>query len=555
MKKDLLKKVAICVALFSMTLLCSACNGNTPDSPQEPPVENPEDTPEEEPEDKPEDNPEDKPQISDQGWEKAEEAIVNMGLGWNLGNTLDSRGDNGHDGGDWEYWENFWGQSTTTPELMQMLKDAGYGAVRVPVTWGIHMDANGRVHPNWMNRVKEIVGYVLDAGMYCILNVHHDTGDYEGVWLEASMRKYEANKERYEGLWKQIAETFKEYDHRLLFESYNEMLDERHSWCFSTFAGGYNAEEAADAYKAINSYAQSFVDVVRATGGNNAGRNLIVNTYGASCGSGTWNPHLIDPLVEMKLPTDVVEGHLLFEVHTYPDITNLENAKSEVTSMIANLKKYLVAKGAPVIIGEWGSGGESEFTIESKSAFIYDFVKQAKAADMGIFYWMGISDGMARQLPAFSDPEYAMAMLKAYHGDDYTVDLPTMDSMDYSYVVTYKDRWSEVHLCDHTISLDEYKGVKVELESKPADGVLSIKVYGESEGKEQYNGVSSAEVEVMFDRAIVGDEVRRVTLQCGVSEETKTTIKRAVLIKQDGTEEEQIPSVFWGCIVGLQVNN
>ena len=547
MKKDL-KQFILCMALGMMTCLLTACGGdNSIKEPEKPEVE--------QPTDKPSDDPQDTPEYNDNGWEKADEAIKNMGLGWNLGNTHDSRDDNGHDGGDWEYWENYWGQSTTTPELMQMLKDAGYGAVRVPVTWGIHMDANGKVHPNWMNRVKQVVDYVLDAGMYCIVNVHHDTGEYENVWLLASMRKFNENQARYEGLWKQIAETFKEYDHRLLFESYNEMLDERRSWCFSTFAGGYDAKEAADAYKAINSYAQSFVDVVRATGGNNVGRNLIVNTYGACNGGGTWNPHLIDPLVEMKLPTDVVENHLIFQVHTYPDITNLDNAKAEVSSMIANLKKYLVTKGAPVIIGEWGSGGESQFTVESKSAFIYDFVKQAKAADMGIFYWMGITDGMARQLPAFSDSEYAMAMLKAYHGDDYTVDLPTMESMDYSYVVTYKDRWSEAHLCDHTISLDEYKGVKVELDSKPANGVLSIKVYGQEEGKEQYSGVTSSEAEVLFDRDVLGDEVRRVTLQCCVAEEVKTVIKRAVLIKHDGTEEEQIPSVFWGCIINLLNNN
>ena len=544
MKKDL-KQFILCMALGMMTCLLTACGGdNSIKEPEKPEVE--------QPTDKPSDDPQDTPEYNDNGWEKADEAIKNMGLGWNLGNTLDSRDDNGHDGGDWEYWENYWGQSTTTPELMQMLKDAGYGAVRVPVTWGIHMDANGKVHPNWMNRVKQVVDYVLDAGMYCIVNVHHDTGEYENVWLLASMRKFNENQARYEGLWKQIAETFKEYDHRLLFESYNEMLDERRSWCFSTFAGGYDAKEAADAYKAINSYAQSFVDVVRATGGNNVGRNLIVNTYGACNGGGTWNPHLIDPLVEMKLPTDVVENHLIFQVHTYPDITNLDNAKAEVSSMIANLKKYLVTKGAPVIIGEWGSGGESQFTVESKSAFIYDFVKQAKAADMGIYYWMGISDATARQLPAFNEPEYALAMLKAYHGDDYSPELPTMDNMEYDYVVTYNALWSEANLCNQEFSLDNYKGIKIELGEKPQNGTLNIKVYGESEGDEQYSSVADAESVLTFDKTILGEDVRRITLQCMVDAQVKATIKRVVLIKTDDTEEVQTPSVFWGCSIDLQ---
>ena len=547
MKKDL-KQFILCMALGMMTCLLTACGGDAP-------IEEPEKPEVEQPTDKPSDDPQDTPEYNDNGWEKADEAIKNMGLGWNLGNTLDAYDYNqewSNDPANWRAWETCWGQPVTSPELLQMIKNAGFGAVRVPVTWKGHLDAKGKVDATWMSRVKEVVDYVLDAGMYCIVNVHHDTGADESAWLVASMNKYNENKALYEGLWKQIAETFIGYDHRLLFESYNEMLDERRSWCFSTFAGGYNAEEAADAYKAINSYAQSFVNVVRATGGNNVGRNLIVNTYGACNGGGTWNQHLIDPLVEMKLPTDVVENHLMFEVHTYPDITNLDNAKAEVESMIANLKKHLVAKGAPVIIGEWGSGGESEFTIESKSTFIYDFVKQVKAADMGIYYWMGLSDGVTRQLPAFNEPEYAMAMLKAYHGDSYSVELPTMDNVAYDYVVTYNTLWSEANVCDQEFSLDNYQAIKIELGEKPQNSTLNIKVYGENEGDEQYASASDTENVLTFDKAILGETVRRITLQCIVDTQVKATIKRVVLIKHDGTEVLQTPSVFWGCSIDLQ---
>lgn len=531
------------LGMLSLALFFSACSSDNPQ-------EEPEKEPEVEQPDPPAPSPE--PDEDNMEWENAEAVIQGMGIGWNLGNTLDAHDFNDpHDGGDWKYWETYWGQSETTPELMYMLKKAGYGTIRVPVTWGIHMDANGQVNSNWMNRVKQVVEYVLNAGMYCILNVHHDTGADEKAWLVASMKEYKAQKARYEGLWKQIAETFQGYGPRLLFESYNEMLDERRSWCFATFNGGYDATVAADAYEAINCYAQSFVDVVRATGGNNAKRNLIVNTYGACNGVGTWNEHLIDPLVMMKLPKDIVENHLLFEIHTYPNIDNLSAAKAEVAGMITNLKKHLVDKGAPVIIGEWGNSSDNP-SLTNKVAFISDFVRQVKAAGMGMCYWMGITDGIARQVPAFSEPECARAMLQAYHGNTFEPELPSMDAMNFNYVVTYKQQWSEVHLCSENISLNDYIGVKVELDGAPANGALSVKIYGETEGTEQYVSVAGNSQEVTFDKSRLGNKVRRVTLQCSLASEYSVTIKRAALIRKDGTEEIQTPTTFWGCDVVLR---
>ena len=111
----------------------------------------------------------------------------------------------------------------------------------------------------------------------------------------AKATNYTANKARYEKLWQQIAEEFRNYDQHLLFEAYNEMLDAQSSWNFA---------QTSTAYDAINNYAQSFVNIVRATGGNNAKRNLIINDYGASSGSGTWSTKLQDPLKQMKIPDD-----------------------------------------------------------------------------------------------------------------------------------------------------------------------------------------------------------------------------------------------------------
>ena len=381
-------------------------------------------------------------------FESAREAVDNMRIGWNLGNTLDSN--SGDTLNMWiEHWtdrtpaayEKAWGQTVVKPELMKLFKEAGFNAIRVPVTWYPHLEAKfqfttssnsywypwkddlgTKVQTAWMQRVKQIVDYVISQGMYCILNIHHDTGAANTAWLIADEGVFAAQRYRYEAIWKQIAEVFKDYDERLLFEGYNEMLDVKRSWCFASFAaeGRYNATIAKSAYNAINAYAQSFVDVVRATGGNNAQRNLIVSTYGACDGNGTWNNHLLDPLKQMKLPNDPAgQGHLIFEVHSYPDVSNLSSAKSALPTTINNIKTHLVAKGAPVIFGEWGTSTENAYTNKRSNllAFAQYFVEQTKQAGMGTFYWMGLSDGADRDKPAFTQPDLVDAIVKGYYGE------------------------------------------------------------------------------------------------------------------------------------------
>lgn len=390
--------------------------------------------------------------VQAQTFESATEAVKNMRIGWNLGNTLDSN--SGGIANMWiEAWtqrqpkdyETAWGQPVTKPELLAMMKDAGFNAIRVPVTWYPHMEATfssvkwdnatqkltpwdiqyddigTQIQSVWMQRVHEVVDYVINQGMYCILNVHHDTGDATTAWLKADMEVYNKEKDRFEEIWRQIAEEFKDYDEHLLFEGYNEMLDSYGSWCFASFntSSKYDAKVASSAYQAINSYAQSFVNAVRATGGNNAQRNLIVNTYGACCGSGTWNTHLSEPLTQMTLPTDAASNHLLFEVHSYIDIKNLSNAKSEVNQMMNSVKTNLASKGAPVIFGEWGTSTDKGYENyrQNMLAFARYFVEQAKAKGMGTFYWMGLSDGDSRSVPEFNQPDLVDAIVKGYYGD------------------------------------------------------------------------------------------------------------------------------------------
>lgn len=391
-------------------------------------------------------------QVLAQEFETATSAVKNMRVGWNLGNTLDAN--SGSTTNMWiEKWsqrktsdyETAWGQPVTTEALIKMFKDAGFNAIRVPVTWYPHMGVENnelnwdidswtptKVDEKWMARVKEIVDYVINNGMYCIINVHHDTGDATTAWIRANTANYNKYKDTFEDLWTQIATEFKDYDEHLLFEGYNEMLDSYGSWCFASFAapGKYNADSAADSYKAVNLYAQSFVDAVRATGGNNSYRNLIINSYCASNGSGNWNEHLLEPLKNLEYPKDEAKNHIAFQVHYYPNMNNLSWTMTECATMLSDIKKYLQNR-APVIFGEWGTtndhvkdeNGEyvdDYFTSykQNKVNFAKYFVEECKKAGIATFYWMMLSDREDRQNLKWTMPDLKDAIIKGYYGND-----------------------------------------------------------------------------------------------------------------------------------------
>ena len=487
-------------------------------------------------------------------FESAKDAVKNMGLGWNLGNTLDAN-DATKTWKTTEEHETCWGQPVTTPELLKMMKEAGFGAIRVPVTWYQEMDANGKVNDAWMKRVKEVVDYVIDNGMYCLLNVHHDTGADGGTfksWIKASSANYTANKDKYEGLWKQIAETFKDYDQHLLFEAYNEMLDEKNTW--------NEPVDKTDGYKAINDYAKSFVTVVRATGGNNAQRNLVVNTYSASNSSAA--------MKALELPEET--GHIVFQIHNYPNWKDESTTRQLIDNLISDIKTNLISKGAPVIIGEYATfttwPADLDYYEKDRKLALYAmdyFIKKTKEAGIGTFYWMGLSDGANRTLPAFNQPDLAECLAKAYHGSDFKGIYPTVDDFQIVYVVNWEQDWSELFLYGNwntvtPLKLEDYKAVRVELDEAPAAGSLQVKICGDPDGKnadgsakfkEAYCELSSDSktTTATFDQSKTGSVVSRLTLQTLGAKQTKLT--KAVLIKSDDTEVELTPTVAWGCSV------
>lgn len=381
--------------------------------------------------------------------ETAWQTVKNIRAGWNLGNELEAN--SGDTTNMWiERWtdrtpksyEEAWGQKASGEALFKMMRDAGFNAIRIPVTWYPHTDTDwgfegnstvwspyahplgSNIDPTWMKRVHEVVDYAINNGMYCILNIHHDTGASNTGWLRADTTTYNRVKDLYAGYWRQIATEFKDYGDHLLFEGYNEMLDTCSSWCFASFKtkNYYDAAIAKDAYEAINRYAQTFVDVVRSTGGNNATRNLIVSTYGACDGHGSWSPHLNDPLTYMQLPKDVTKDHLLFEVHNYQSLDESQNysPENEADAMMEGLQKYLVSKGAPVIIGEWGASNQDAYNNnyhDKLIKFASHYVEKARSYNIPTFYWMGLSNGQDRLTPKFSEPDLRDAIIKAAYPD------------------------------------------------------------------------------------------------------------------------------------------
>ena len=238
--------------------------------------------------------------------------------------------------------------------------------------------------------------------------------------MKADGTTYAASNAKFKYLWKQIADHFKNYSEKLVFEGYNEMLTG------SDATAQWNTPNNEANLDYINKYAQDFVDAVRSTGGKNKYRNLIVITYAGS--------PIEKNLQKLVIPTDPCgnQSHLAVEVHTYApyDWVNTYNkhwtaeCTREITNMFAMLKKYIMDQGYPVVIGEYGSNGKGEVTINKNSTHEEKLEAGKQASDMttlckqynaAAFYWMGIVDGNDRKESSFkwSMEEVADAIVNA----------------------------------------------------------------------------------------------------------------------------------------------
>ncbi len=298
----------------------------------------------------------------------AAEIVKDMKIGWNLGNTLDCYNVT------WEVsdFETAWGNPRTTKAMIDTVKKAGFNAVRIPVSWNEHMNGN-KIDGDWLNRVNEVVDYVIDNDMYAIINVHHD--DY--TWLNPSKADEGAVKAKLVSIWEQLSDRFKDYDQHLLFEGMNEprIIGGQDEWT------GGTAEER----EVINHLFQAFVDTVRKSGGNNSSRALIITSHAASIEA--------DAVNDIVVPDD---DRIIVSIHYYSpwDFAGGENGKSdwgsdsekkELDKGFDFLKSKFIDKGVPVIIGEFGATNKNNDSV--RASYMEYYVKSAKSRGITCFIW------------------------------------------------------------------------------------------------------------------------------------------------------------------------
>ena len=309
----------------------------------------------------------------------ATDIINDMSPGWNLGNTLEAT-TNWTGGALWNNKgglaaETGWQGTKTTPQIIQYVKSLGFRSVRIPCAWAFGHISNAatyEIDAAWMARVKEIVDYCINEGLYVVLNDHWDGGWLEEHIKDSNPDAIARNKQILKALWTQIANTFINYDEHLLFAGLNEP----------------NADNQAATNNLIQ-YNQTFVDAVRETGGNNARRVLVVQ------GPSTNIDHTCN-FMSGKMPTDAVPGKLAVEVHYYNpwQFWGMEKDESwgkvfyywgngnhhsgsthnatwgeedDMMSQLKKMKEHFVDKGYPVVIGEFGANWRDLSGLASES--------------------------------------------------------------------------------------------------------------------------------------------------------------------------------------------
>ena len=290
---------------------------------------------------------------SDEFTRTAIEIAADMGYGWNLGNTMEATNT-------WTSnpkvtdFETAWGQPVTTKAMIDGIKKAGFNSIRIPVSWSNMMSSDGNyiIDASYFKRVDEIISYAFANDMYVIINDH-----YDGGWWEHFCGNKRDCMKHYKNMWTQVAGHYKDYSEKLIFESANEELGDSLKKSLSKI--DVNISDTA-LYNLVNEINQTFVDIVRQSGGNNARRYLLI------AGFNTDIDKTCSSLYEM--PTDTTSNHLMVSVHYYTPWTYVglykdegygykatwgtDSDKSEMAGNFAKMKKFTDA-GYGVVIGEY----------------------------------------------------------------------------------------------------------------------------------------------------------------------------------------------------------
>ena len=311
--------------------------------------------------------------------------VRELKTGWNLGNTFDA-----NNPGTWFHGseleiESMWCGVKTSKELIQAIKAAGFNLIRIPVSWHDHVDENDNISTAWMNRVKLVVRWCVNEGLYVIVNVHHDN---QKGFLYPSPAYQERSKQYMQAVWKQMAEAFADFDDHVILESMNEprMVDTAYEWTWNQMDA-----DCRNSMRCINELNQLFVDTVRATGGNNATRYLLVPSYDAS------PYYAVNEMFE--LPQDTADNRIIVEAHAYTpydfalnsngyntfDHTNAKYT-TEIATIMNSLYNRYVSNGIPVLIDEYGAMNKRN-NLQDRVNFAAYFVASASARGITCCWW------------------------------------------------------------------------------------------------------------------------------------------------------------------------
>jgi endoglucanase len=328
--------------------------------------------------------------------------VKGLGLGYNLGNTLDATG--GTMGNRIANFEVAWGAPVTTKAIFDDLKSRGFDTIRIPVAWSNLMADDYTVHPDLMDRVEEITRMVLDSEMHAILSIHWDGG-----WIGGFSTDYAQTMAKYTRIWSQISARFRDYDERLIFESMNEEGHFDDLW--NRWSDGADLPRKQQAFDVLNNVNQAFVDLVRNADGMNATRYLLIAGYATD----------IDMTIskEFRMPRDTA-GRLIVSVHYYtpPTFTILEKdadwgrsartwgTPAEVAQLKADMLKVKTAfidKGIPAILGEYGTVINNKDP-DSVRRYLTEVARASWGIGMCPILWGGADQHYDRRTLIFTDP-------------------------------------------------------------------------------------------------------------------------------------------------------
>lgn len=386
------------------------------------------------------------PAASHGGWDELDSRAITaaMGMGWNLGNQLEASSNRIPS-------ETAWGNPTITEDLIKLVKEQGFGTVRIPVSYlgYIGEGPDYTIDSAWLDRVQEVVNYAVDNDMFAIINIHGD-GYYtvDGGWLLCMDDNQDEIKAKYEAVWRQIAERFRDYDEHLIFESMNEVFDDTYG------------DPKAKGYENINAYNRIFVDTVRATGGNNDKRWVLMPGWNTNVNYTAGDYGFVIP-EDSGCTSD--GKRIMISVHYYdPYNFTLDESMSSATTQWGKyaVEKYdswgqedhvdqqmqllnekFVSRGYPVVIGEMGTHDNTlleKNNTEFRRYWAEYIVKTCKAQGIIPVWWDNGYNGrngfalFNRSILSVTQPEIIEGMMRAINSDgDYdipAVDLPADDT-------------------------------------------------------------------------------------------------------------------------------